>query len=186
MRLRIWRVQIGLAFLKMLNLSRRVLRPYEAAVLASDLIAFGGRVGILELYECTANVRICVSTHRSWCRRCGEALPPWSACLKACSMDDGEDIGDASKRCEGAVAEWISPWVSCLDSRVSYGIAEYMLGYGLVFLLTRFVTKPCPYLFGPRNNTHQNVPASSKASQSRRCTRVASGRCDAVIRTVEP
>lgn len=66
MRLSIWRIQIGLALLEMLDLPRRILGPYEATVLAPDLVAFGGRFCILKLYEGTANVRICVSTHRSW------------------------------------------------------------------------------------------------------------------------
>jgi hypothetical protein len=44
MRLRIWRVQIGLTLLEMLNLSRRVLRSHEAAVLTPDLVTFGGRI----------------------------------------------------------------------------------------------------------------------------------------------
>lgn len=66
MRLSIWRIQIGLALLEMLDLPRGILRPYKTTVLAPDLVAFGGRVCILELYEGTPDVRVCVSSHRSW------------------------------------------------------------------------------------------------------------------------
>ena len=55
-------------------------------------------------------------------------------------------------RCEGAAVERVSPWVSCLDGRVSYGI-EYTLGCGLAFLVILFMTKPHPFLFGLLNNT---------------------------------
>lgn len=70
-------------------------------------------------------------------------------------MDDAGDMEEAGRRCEGAAVKWISPWVSCLDSRVSYGIAECMLGCGPAFLHTTTVTKPSPFLSGPPSNNHQ-------------------------------
>jgi hypothetical protein len=47
--LRIWRGEVALAFLKMLNLTRRVLCTYEAAVQAAHLVTFRGRVLVLKL-----------------------------------------------------------------------------------------------------------------------------------------
>jgi hypothetical protein len=46
--LRIGRSEIGLAFLEMFNLARRVLCAHEAAVQAPHLVAFRGRVLVLE------------------------------------------------------------------------------------------------------------------------------------------
>lgn len=63
MCLRVRRIEISLTLLEMLNLPGRVLRSHEAAVLASDLVAFRGRIRVLELYKGTPNVRVRVSTH---------------------------------------------------------------------------------------------------------------------------
>jgi hypothetical protein len=48
MRLCIWRGQVRLTFLKMLNLTRRVLRANEAAVQTAHFVTFGGCVLVLE------------------------------------------------------------------------------------------------------------------------------------------
>jgi hypothetical protein len=80
MRLRIWRGQVRLAFLKMFNLTRRVLRTDEAAVQTANFVAFGGCVLVLEFglrssahvafilgvtptYECSPYVGVGVSAH---------------------------------------------------------------------------------------------------------------------------
>lgn len=81
MCLRVRRIEVRLALLEMFNLPSSVLRSYEAAMLASNLIAFGGCVRVLELDKRTANVRIRVSTHCG--RRRGRSeplLPLLSAC----------------------------------------------------------------------------------------------------------
>lgn len=48
MCLRVRRGKVGLAFLKMLDLARRVLRAHEAAMEAAHLITFGRRVLVLK------------------------------------------------------------------------------------------------------------------------------------------
>jgi hypothetical protein len=80
MRMRIWRGQVRLAFLKMFNLTRRVLRTNEAAVQTANFVAFGGCVLVLEFglrssahvafilgvtptYECSPYVGVGVSAH---------------------------------------------------------------------------------------------------------------------------
>ena len=61
--LRLRRVEIRLTLLEMFNLPCRVLRSYKPAVLASHLVTFRRCIGVLELHEGTANVRIRMSAH---------------------------------------------------------------------------------------------------------------------------
>jgi hypothetical protein len=63
MRLRLGRVKIGLAFLEMFNLARRVLCADEAAVLTPDFVALGRSLGVLKLCERTTDVRVGVAAH---------------------------------------------------------------------------------------------------------------------------
>lgn len=61
------RGQIGLAFLKMLNLTRRILCADVAAVKAADFVTFGWCVSVLKLGIGAPYIGVGVSAHDDLC-----------------------------------------------------------------------------------------------------------------------
>ena len=56
--------EVGLALLEMLDLAGRVLCAHEAAVQTAHFVTFRGRILVLELCKCSANVRVRVTPRR--------------------------------------------------------------------------------------------------------------------------